>query len=82
MAKWVRVHINSSSDTFTNAYVDLEQYGFVRIEYDNNTSVWRIVASTVENTQTTNLFGSWATQELASRALYALLVDSSDLSKY
>jgi hypothetical protein len=81
MAKWVRVHVNSSSDVYTNAYVDLTQYGYVRVEFDTASQVWHILASTVDNTQTATLFGDWITEELASKALYALL-EGADLSQF
>ena len=73
MAKWVRIHLNSDSSAQTNAYVDIEQYGFVRVEYDSVTGIWHIKASTIDNSQTATLMGSWNSQAEASAALFALL---------
>lgn len=76
MAKWVRVHIGSASDSHTNAYVDLEQYGFVRVELDSLTSKWVIRASTVPEGETASIWGSWNSLSEASQALFVLLTGS------
>jgi hypothetical protein len=81
MAKWTRIHMNSASDTLTNAYVDLEQYGFVRVVFDSVTSLWQVRASIIDNSETTTLFGQWSNESDASKALYCLL-EGSDLSQF
>jgi len=72
MATWVRVDTDEYSATETDAYIDIDQYGYLHVFLNPATSEYGIQASTVDNSQSATLNGSWATHAEASKALQAL----------
>jgi hypothetical protein len=72
MAKWVRADFSANSGTLRNAYVDVDAYPFIHVVPNATVGGWSIEVNNLFSVVFT-LHGNWATEALASEALYKLL---------